>query len=233
MNAGKVCTLCKKFKEYSQFSSCNDAKDGKQYRCKECRRLSWITKESPNYTEIDGETWKPLVGYEGYYSVSDLGRVRSESREITKTNGSTYLAQKRILVTYKNKKGYLTCCISKGGSNTAPLVHRLEAISFLPNPDKLPEVNHINGIKEDNRLVNLEWCSGKQNVTHAIRIGLIKPRLGKDSAHKKAVINTLTKEVFHTLKEAAESVNISPENLSNKLNLRAKNNTNLKFVCGK
>lgn len=105
------------------------------------------------------EIWKDVVGYEGRYKVSDLGRVFSCKRNA-------------ILMLFKNKRGYMIVNLYAAQSIKPVRVHRLVALAFIPNPENKPEVNHRNGIKDDNRLENLEWATPEENVAHAFRSGL-------------------------------------------------------------
>ena len=95
--------------------------------------------------------WKPVFGLIGY-EVSDSGIIRSRKRP------------PGLSTTLNHPKGYLHCHL---GRNNNRYVHRLVAAAFIKNPKRLPEVNHINGIKTDNRAENLEWCTRKQNAAHA------------------------------------------------------------------
>ena len=99
------------------------------------------------------EMWKWIPGYEGLYSVSTLGRVRSERFN-------------RLLSLTPNYAGYLVVGLSKDGVSTQFRVNRLVAEAFLPNPNALPQVNHINEKRNDNRVDNLEWCTSKHNNNH-------------------------------------------------------------------
>lgn len=109
------------------------------------------------------EEWKPVVGYEGLYEVSSLGRVRSLDRYV-KNNYSYWLRKGKVLSPEKNKDGYLLVSLCCNGKRYLRTVHRLVAEAFIPNPDNLPEVNHINEDKSNNRVENLEWCTRKYNI---------------------------------------------------------------------
>lgn len=123
-----------------------------------------------------------------------------------------------------NNKGYLTITIRINGKLRGVGQHRLLAESFIPNPENKTEVNHINGLKKDNRLENLEWVSRSENMKHAFSNGLIKaPRCCKK------IVNVITNEVYQSVIEAAEIHKISACHLTNMLAGRSKNKTNLKY----
>ena len=132
------------------------------------------------------EKWKPVVGYEGLYEVSSLGRIRSLSRSIQGNKGE-YVIPSRILKGHYCY-GYRYVELRKGGKPKLYRVHRLVAEAFLPNPNKYPIINHKNEIKDDNRVDNLEWCTYKYNSNY----GNIKSKL-KQSSHCRPIIQ-LTKE---------------------------------------
>jgi hypothetical protein len=123
-----------------------------------------------------------------------------------------------------NNKGYLTIRIPINGEYRSVGQHRLLAESFIPNPENKTEVNHKNGIKNDNRLENLEWVTRSENIKHAFATGLIKaPR-----CYKK-IVDTVTNIVYKSVIEAAGINKISPSHLTNMLAGRSKNKTNLKY----
>ena len=113
------------------------------------------------------EEWRPVVGYEGLYEVSNMGRVKSLERTVW--NGKGYFkTSERILKPGKDKGGYLQVCLCKDGKDKWCAVHRLVATAFLPNLDNLPQVNHIDENKENNCVQNLEWCSRSYNVNYGV-----------------------------------------------------------------
>ena len=135
------------------------------------------------------EIWRPIVGYEGLYEVSSYGRVRSLDRYV---KGKSYRLHKgKVLSPGKNSRGYLSAVLSYNGKHKAITVHRLVAEAFLPNPDNLPEVNHKDEDKTNNRVENLEWCNHKYNMNYGTR-----NIRAKETAIKNGYYTGLSKEEY-------------------------------------
>jgi hypothetical protein len=127
---------------------------------------------------------KDIKGWEGKYAVTDDGRVWSHKRIIAtksrhgkdmhKSCGGLWLATN----TTKDGKWYMSVVLGnkKTGLRKGYKIHRLVAEAFIPNPKNLKEVNHKNGIKTDNRIENLEWCTRKQNLAHGYKISPLSKR---------------------------------------------------------
>lgn len=101
--------------------------------------------------------WRDCIGFSDYYSVSNNGDVYSKRN-------------KRLLKPKKSKSGYLRVGLSVHGKVKMESIHRLVALAFIPNPDNKPTVNHINEIKTDNRVENLEWATNAEQNIHGTRI---------------------------------------------------------------
>jgi predicted XRE-type DNA-binding protein len=154
------------------------------------------------------EEWRDIKGYEGHYQVSNLGRVKSFRRKKVK-----------LLSPKLTQKGYYEVGLRKDETRKFKLVHRLVAESLIPNPDNKPQVNHINGLKTDNRLNNLEWCTAKENHDHAVDTGL-KNQVGENHPMSKLnrdgalVIIDLLRTTSKTHQEIAELCNTTQTTVS-------------------
>ncbi len=120
--------------------------------------------KSPTKDCLLREQWKDVIGYEGLYEVSSLGRVRALG------NGGSNISRRRILYQHTDKRqGYKTVALYKGNGQKRISVHRLVAMAFIPNPLNKREVNHINEITGDNNVLNLQWATSKENSNYGLR----------------------------------------------------------------
>lgn len=130
------------------------------------------------------EIWKDVLGYEGYYQVSTLGRVRSVDRYINQLNRwgkvQTKFQQGRLLTPGESHDRYQSVSLCRNGITRYESVHRLVAIAFVPNPDDLPQVNHKDEDPSNNRADNLEWCTSLYNNNYGTR----KERLSRSLSGK-------------------------------------------------
>jgi len=120
------------------------------------------------------EIFKDIEGYESYYQISNLGRVKSLKRTKKSKSGVIYTVKERILkqslkVTVCGNYKYPIVNLSKNGKAKHHSVHRLIACAFIPNPENKPHVNHIDSNTQNNSIENLEWCTHKENMWHGAR----------------------------------------------------------------
>ena len=141
---------------------------------------------------MNKEMWKK---FEENYEISNLGNVRN-------------ISTKKILKTRTNKKGYLKTNISVHGKIKTIFPHRLVAEIFIPNPNNYPAVNHINGIKTDNKIDNLEWCTYSYNTRHAVKNGLIKSKKVIQLDLQNNMINE-----YESIAKACEINNFKPKGI--------------------
>lgn len=156
------------------------------------------------------EEWRDIAGYEGLYQVSNLGRVKSLNYMHT--------GNEKIRKTKKNK-GYLQVSLWKNGKAHHTYVHRLVAETFIPNIKNLPQVNHIDENKENNRVDNLEWCDQKYNLNYGTRIErILEHRTGPHKS--KPVLCIETGVVYHSAMEASRQTGASQGNINSCCNGR-------------
>ena len=182
---------------------------------------------------MNTEIWKDIKGYETYYEVSNIGRVRSVDRMETLSDGRKRLHKGRILKSSKSSCGYLRIVLSKSNEKKNALIHRIVAKAFIPNPDNLPEVNHKDEDKTNNCVFlkkddsvdldksNLEWCDSKYNKNYGSR----NIRIGEKNSKPVLQIDINTNEIiaeYPSTMEAERQLNISNSNISMCCNLKYK-----------
>lgn len=112
------------------------------------------------------EVWKDIVGYEGLYQVSNLGRVKSLARKMKVTNPEREYIKEGRIVSFTYLRGYPVVNFHIDKKRKCFKIHRLVAIAFVPNPLGLSQVNHKDHNKTNNQETNLEWVSNRENCTH-------------------------------------------------------------------
>lgn len=142
-------------------------------------------------SNLPGEVFKDIEGFNGAYQVSNLGRVKSVARITARVNGKALSVKERILRTGKNAKGYPTTSLFQDGRLKTKTIHRLVANAFIPNPDCKKEVDHIDFDRSNNKASNLRWATRSENVKSSYNAGNIKHplkgKLGRLHHNSKAV----------------------------------------------
>lgn len=161
--------------------------------------------DNKSLTDIHGEIWKPIKGYEDAYMASNMGRIKSLARTAPVIGGGVREVYAKILTRRPNIRGYIRIELSKvvNGRQQRRIysAHRLIAETFIPNPESKPTVNHLNTITWDNRVCNLEWATQSEQVCYAASNG--NRPLGINAPHAKftdetiAKVKTLAKEGWH------------------------------------
>ncbi len=147
--------------------------------------------------DLENEEWKIIKNYSNYM-VSNLGRIKS-----------IRLSKFDFLLKQSNKDGYKVVKLKRKTFR----VHRLVALTFLPNPKNKPSVNHINGNKKNNTLSNLEWCSYSENMFHAYKIGVKKPTTKQKVLATNLINNNII--IFDSCYEAARILGGQQSNIYN------------------
>ena len=147
------------------------------------------------------EEWKDIKGYESVYQISNLGRVKRIAGKCLSKANSYRTVTESILTTFPNKTrhNYIYVNLNNNGLKQFR-VSRLVAIHFIDNPNNLPEVNHIDGNKNNNCVTNLEWCTQLENIRHSFKIGTHKIRKGNDAPNSK-----LTEEQVRLIREELQN----------------------------
>jgi hypothetical protein len=141
------------------------------------------------------ENWCPVPGYESYYVVSNAGDVKSVPRILTNKIGVTKRYKQREMSLQSDADGYKLAPMSKEAKTVLMKVHRIVALTFIPNPNNYEQVNHINGKKDDNRAENLEWCTSSMNRKHSYRV--LKNQHPKGMTGMSGRLSPTAKKIIH------------------------------------
>jgi hypothetical protein len=167
------------------------------------------------------EIWRDINGYEGHYQVSNIGRVKSLARVVECRKNVLVNKKEKMLLDWNCGKGYRKVKLSKDSIEKSIRVHRLVAETFLGNPEAKSEVNHINGIKYDNRVENLEWCTSSENTKHALNNKLKISQKGSEHGMSKLTEKDVLeiREIGRSkgLKEVSKIYKVSESLISNVL----------------
>lgn len=166
---------------------------------------------------MENEIWKDIKGYEGLYQVSNLGRIKSLERK-SKTKGNVEYIKKEKVLKERFSHGYVSVILYKNGTKKNFRVHRLVAKAFLVNPKNLPQINHINFNRSDNRIENLEWVTAKENIQHNFKNGNVEKIIknaksvgkrygGNKNATTKAKLR-LSKKVYQIDKNTGQIIKV-------------------------
>ncbi len=155
------------------------------------------------------EIWKDIKGYEGLYQVSNLGRVRSLDHIYITKCGKRMLVKGQMKKPSSDNDGYMFVLLRRNGKQKRCAIHRLVAKAFITNQYNKPEVNHIDAVKSNNRVDNLEWVTGKENIQHAMDKGLMT---------KGTLIIMDGKIVFSSITKCAKHLGVDNHEIRRALN---------------
>ena len=158
------------------------------------------------------EIFKDIPQYQGRYQISNQGRVWS-------------VISQRYMKLYQTPKGYLTVCLTaKNGKHKQEKVHRLVAMAFIPNPDNKPTVNHLNEIKTDNRVENIEWATMAEQNAYGTRMNKIRKKISQYSLEDKLIAT------YASTVEASSITGIPTSNIINCANGKLKSAGGYRWV---
>ena len=167
---------------------------------------------------LEGEIWKEIPNTKSCFAISSLGRVCSLSH-LTKGGNNDYYTKQHLLTHSVNKGGYIRYRLSlNNGVNQTKLAHRLVAEAFIPNPNNLPFVDHIDGCRTNNRVENLRWCTRSENMLNPItRERNSNARKNKPAKNRRPIVQLNGDELIATycsIQSACDIMNLSSGTIS-------------------
>jgi hypothetical protein len=201
-------------------------------------------KEKVKVKNLLNEKWVGIEGFLGSYMISNKGRVKSLDRIVKTSNNRNFRVNGSLKSLCTDKGGYKKVGLRHKDSYVSyHLVHRLVAQAFIINKENKPQVNHKDGVKSNNCVENLEWCTPSENIIHAFRNGLVvlpsgenhymRKLKGKKSHSTKEVICTKTGKRWVSVKEVSNELSIPYSTLAGMLNGSKVNTTTLKYYTSK
>lgn len=154
------------------------------------------------------EKWSYIKKYDGYYIINIFGVIKSTDRGIPDKRLGVRQIKGKILKQRIDLNGYQVCQLWKHNKCKNPMVHRLLAETFIPNPENKRDVNHINGKRSDNRLENLEWATRSENVKHGYDVN------GRKSAVSKKVVSLKSNKIYNSLTDASKDTGVPIKSIS-------------------
>lgn len=164
-----------------------------------------------NFSDLEGEIWVPVLGWEEWYSISNKGRLKGhyDSRKTLK--------QDRLIKPKINTSGYHAYRLCINGNMKDALFHRLVGHAFIPNPDNKPQINHIDFIKTNNCVENLEWCTPLENMAHQVNHNKTYKMYEHGELHENSKLDAnkvrLIRKMFHeemvSQRDIAKKLNVS------------------------
>ena len=171
------------------------------------------------------QIWKEIEGFEELYMVSNLGAIKSLEKMWATYNSAIRTKPETIMKQSMDSNGYFQVCLSKGGRAKNYLVHRLVAKAFIKNSENKKDINHINCVKTDNRVENLEWATRSENIRHALENNLVDSakgsRHGMSILKEEDVIKIRSLGDKYTKKELAEMFGVGRRSINEILNKKS------------
>lgn len=165
------------------------------------------------------EIWKTIENFEGFYEVSNFGKVRSLDRVLNNGNKATG----QILKQKTDKDGYKRVGFCKNGERYHFIVHRLVATAFIPNTYNLPYINHKDGVRDNNHVDNLEWCDNSYNQWHRCHINNNPPNNDYKKQKVVAIHENRYELSFDSVAECAIYFKVSRTCINRKINNKSSN----------